>query len=268
MKSNITKILLASALCSTLNAFDFGAIANEVLKSQTTQEESVQTKSTTLSESTVTLGLKEALSIGVKYAVKELGAKDGYLNNKDVKIPLPQNLSNMETIIRKAGGEKIADDLINSMNNAATEATPKTASIFLDSIKNMSIEDAKGILAGNEDAATEYFQTNTTDKLKHMIKPIVQKSMQNNSVASYYDTFNSYYKQYGESYIQNNSVMNLAKNYGVDGFIPKSSDEKLDDYITNKAIDGLFKMVADKESQIRTDTVSQTTSLLKQVFSN
>lgn len=265
------KIILSSlVICSTLSfAFDLNSftkeIVNDITKTETKQD---QTVASSLSQDTVSKGLKEALKVGVNYATKTLGAQNGYLNNADVKIPLPENLQKAETLIRSAGGDKIADDLIKSMNNAATNAAPETAKIFIDAIEKINLEDAKKILAGDEHSATNYFKENTNEALRKLIKPIVNKTMQENSVSKYYDTFNTYYKQYGKEYVENSSVMNLAKNFGVDEYIPSSSDENLDDYVTNKAIDGLFKMISEKEASIRENPVEQTTSILKKVFGN
>jgi hypothetical protein len=263
-----SKILVASSIIlSTTFAYSFNLenIAKDVV--QNIKNDNSSTSNTTnLSNSTVSNGLKEALKVGVDYAVKNLGANNGYLDNSLVKIPLPQNLQKAEALVRKFGGEEIANDLIKSMNKAASKAAPKTAEIFVDAINKMTLEDATKILNGDKNAATQYFQTNTTSSLKQMIKPIIQETMSENSVAKYYDTFNSYYKQYGKQYVENSSVMNLAKGFGVDGYLPNSSDENLDDYVTQKAIDGLFKMIAQKEAAIRSNPIEQTTSILKQVF--
>ncbi len=268
---NKKAIISSLVLCSSLSfAFDFNALTKDVVdtltKDSANKEQTVTTSS--LSQDTISQGLKEALKVGVDYAVKNLGAENGYLNNSLVKIPLPENLQKIEAIIRKAGGDKIADDLINSMNSAATNAAPKTAEIFMNTIEKMSLEDAKKILAGDEHSATNYFQENTNDALKKMIKPIVIKTMEQNSVSTYYNSFNSYYKEYGKAYVDNSSVMNFAKSFGADKYIPSASDENLEDYVTNKAIDGLFKMIAQKEASIRENPVEQTTSLLKKVFGN
>lgn len=268
MKKNIicASIILSYSLAS---GFDLGSIAKEVINSTTkSSTNSTTTTSSTLSNSTVSSGLKEALKVGVNYAVKSLGSQNGYLNNSLVKIPLPENLQKAETLIRKAGGEKIANDLINSMNTAATNAAPETAEIFVKAIEKMSLTDATKILNGDKNAATGYFKTNTNSSLKEVIKPIIQKTMEENSVAKYYSAFNSYYKEYGKEYVNSTGVMNLAKNFGVDSYLPSSSDENLDDYVTQKAIDGLFTMIAQKEAAIRSNPVEQTTSLLKKVFGN
>lgn len=269
-KSTIIATLLLSSSLSF--AFDLGSITKTVLetvnKPSSTSNNTTSTANSNLDNSTVSKGLKEALKVGVNYAVTQLGANNGYLNNSLVKIPLPENLAKVETLIRKAGGEEVANNLINSMNEAATKAAPKTAEIFVSAIEKMSLSDAQNILAGKSDAATNYFKTNTTESLKKMISPIIQETMKENQVASYYDTANNFYKTNISNLVDTSSVTALAKNFGVDSYIPTSSDESLDDYVTNKAIDGLFKMIATKEAEIRTSPVAQTTSLLKQVFGN
>ncbi len=264
MLSILTSLTLVSSIAFS---FDLSSLANATIKTATQPSSSTKTTSA-LSESTVTSGLKEALKIGVNFGVKELSKKNGYLNNAQVKIPLPDKLAKVESVIRKVGGGKVADDLIKSMNDAATEAAPKTASIFIKAIETMSVQDAKNILAGNDQAATEYFQKHTTSSLQKMIKPIVQKSMQKNNVAKYYDACNEFYISHVKGVVENNSMMSMAKGFGADAYLPSDKDAKLDDFVTAKAIDGLFKMIANKEVQIRKDPLEQTTSLLKKVFGN
>ncbi len=251
------KSLLVLLFCwSTLIGFDFGSFVKETFES-TSESNGVKSSKNSLSSSTISDGLKEALSIGAKYAVDELGKEGGYLNNASVKIPLPENLAKAEDIIRGFGGDKVVDDFIESMNSAATDAAPKTIDIFLDAIKSMTLVDAKNILAGDEDAATDYFKTNTSNSLTKMILPIVQKTMQTNGVTKYYDSANSFYKS---------DIKSRAVEFGIGSFLPQESEENLDEYVTQKAIDGLFKMIAKKESEIRKDPVAQTTSLLREVF--
>ncbi len=249
------KILLSTILASSLMAFDIGGILNSA-KSLTTQN-STTTGTSNLDNSIVSSGLKEALQNGITFAVNELGKQNGYLNNPNVKIPLPQNLQRVESIIRKAGGDKIADDLILSMNSAASEAAPKTAEIFMNSISKMSLSDANAILNSGEHGATEYFKKTTTTDLTATIKPIIQKSIQNNSVAQYYDGANNLYK----STLGNSSIGALASSFGLG-----ASEENLDDFITTKAIDGLFFMIGEKEAAIRANPIEQTSTILKQVF--
>lgn len=260
-------ILASLLLSSTLSfAFDFKDITKSVLENVTNNNTKTNSVNSNLDNSTASSGLKEALKIGVNYAVKSLGANNGYLNNSLVKIPLPDNLAKAETLIRKVGGDEMANNLITSMNNAATKAAPKTADIFINAINNMSLIDAKNILAGGNNAATNYFKSNTTNSLKKMITPIIQETMKENQVASYYNTINNFYKSNVSSLVDTDSVKTLAKSFGVDSYIPSTSDKDLDEYVTNKAIEGLFKMIAQKEGQIRNNPAAQTTSLLKQVF--
>lgn len=266
-----TSIIVSLLLSSNMAfAFDFSSLANDILETTPAEKTTTESKqsSSTLSNSVVTDGLKSALKIGVDYGVKELSKKDGYLNNEKVRIPLPGNLAKAESLIRSAGGDKIADDLIDSMNAAATEAAPKTASIFIDAVDKMSMDDAKKILAGGDEAATEYFEAHTSTSLKELIKPIVQKSMADNDVAMYYDKATDFYKSNLKDTVESSSIMGMAKSYGADAYLPSESDEKLDDFVTNKAISGLFTMIGNKESEIREDPVAQTTSLLKSVFGN
>lgn len=268
--SIMTTLALSSSLAFSL---DFGGILQQKLSEavQTKKQEVAPTsvitgQASNLSNDTLAKGLKEALKNGVEYGVAQLGNDGGYLNNPNVKIPLPQNLAKTETIIRSVGGEKLADDLINSMNTAASKAAPKTATIFVNAIDKMSVDDAKTILNGNEHAATEYFQKHTTASLKEMIKPIIQKSMQENDVVKYYDIFSEYYGENAKNFIEDNSFMEMAKGFGADEYLPSSSDENLDDYVTEQAINGLFKMLAAKEAEIRKNPLAQTSSLLKEVF--
>lgn len=265
-KSLIVSSLLFSSVLTF--ALDLGSITKSVLDT-TQQINNGSTQTTTnnnLDNTTVSNGLKEALKTGVKFATTQLGANNGYLNNKAVRIPLPNNLSSAEGLIRKAGGDKMADDLINSMNSAASKAAPKTAEIFISAIDKMSLTDAQKILSGGNNAATEYFKANTTESLKKSIAPIIQETMKENQVAGYYDSVNNVFKSTTGGLTQNSGVMGMAKSFGVDSYIPGNSNESLDEFVTNKAIEGLFTMIAQKEAAIRTNPVEQTSSLLKQVF--
>src|SRR5574344_2870656 len=146
-KSIIATSLILSSIYA--NAFDLKGIASDVAKNviqnQTSSNSNINSN---LDNSTISSGLKEALKTGVNYAVSSLGKDGGYLNNSAVKIPLPNNLQNAEKLIRKAGGDKMVDDLILSMNSAASKAAPKTADIFMDAISKMSLDDAQKILRG------------------------------------------------------------------------------------------------------------------------
>ncbi|NOY72705.1 MAG: DUF4197 domain-containing protein [Gammaproteobacteria bacterium] len=229
-----------------------------------TQSDSNKTVSG-LSNSDMSGALKEALAKGVKFAVTDLGKKGGYLNNPLVTIPLPKNMKTAEKLIRKVGGEKYVDDLILALNRAAEEAAPKTAEVFLNSIKNMSITDAKNILAGNDDAATQYFKTNSTNNLTTIVTPIVKKSMENNNIAKYYNSFQSFYKK-KSGILQNDTVSSLTSKFGVDDYLPGQKDDNIESYVTNKSIEGLMTMIAKKEKEIRDNPIMRNSDLLKKVF--
>jgi len=269
------KILLATSLlgATMVNASwsdSLGSIMDKVQKVQETTSPKTTTSSKSsanaLSSTDMNGALKQALNVGVDYAVKSLGAKNGYLNNSLVKIGLPKNLEKTASLVRKVGGGKYVDDLILSLNNAATQAAPKTAKIFSDSITKMSIDDAKKILSGGDDAATKYFKENTTKQLQATIAPIVKKSMENNSVAKYYKAFQSFYKS-NAGVLKNDTVSALANSFGYGSALPSDKDEDLDGYVTNKAIDGLMIMIAQKEKAIRANPMMQSSSLIKKVFS-
>ena len=241
-KSIIVSTLILSS--SLTFAFDLGSIAKSVVdnvtKEQTSTQATTSEKATTnttntstsnISDSTVTSGLKEALKTGVNYAVTQLGSSNGYLDNSAVKIPLPDNLAKAETLLRSVGGNQMADNLINSMNTAASKAAPKTAEVFVNAIDKMSVTDAQAILSGGNEAATNYFKANTSDSLKKLIAPIIQETMKENQVATYYDTVNNLYKSSAKGLVDNSGVMGMAKSFGVDSYIPGSSDESLDEYI-------------------------------------
>jgi len=250
-------------------AFSFSDLTDTIVKEA---KEVVKTQSassaSSLSNDTIIKGLKEALNKGVKSAVTTLGANNGYLDNSEVKIPLPSNLEKAKVLISKIGGESYINDLEKAMNDAATQAAPKTAKILGDSIAKMSITDASNILKGAPNSATKYFKTNTLESLKTLITPIIKETMATNDVASYYSSFNSFYKENVKSYVDSSSLTSYAKSLGVDSYIPGSSDESLDEYIVNKALDGLFLMIEKEEKAIRENPVERTTQILKDVFTN
>jgi Ca2+-binding EF-hand superfamily protein len=130
----------------------------------------------------------------------------------------------------------------------------------------MNITDAQNILAGSDNAATEYFRKNSTQELVSVIKPIIKESMSKANVAKYYQMFQSFYKS-NSGVLQNKSISALSKKFGLDSYLPSSKDEDLDGYVTNQAINGLMTMIAEKEKDIRANPLIQNSNLLKKVFS-
>ncbi|MGE5894413.1 MAG: DUF4197 family protein [bacterium] len=195
--------------------------------------------------STIISGLKEALTIGTDKAVKEVSRVDGYFGNEMIKILMPEDLQKVAAILGKAGFQKQVDDFVLSMNRAAEEAAPRAAPIFVDAIKGMSIADAGKILRGGDTAATDYFKVKTSAKLSEAFKPIISSSMNDVGVTRSYKAM-------------------MAK-YEVLPFVDRVSID-LDQYVTDKSLEGLFSMVGREEKKIRTDPAARVTDLLKQVF--
>lgn len=190
--------------------------------------------------------LKQALTQGAETAVSNLGKENGYLGNDKVRIPLPGSLQKVDSLLRTVGMGKYADDLITSMNRAAEAAVPEARNLLVGAVRNMSVDDARGILTGGNDAATQYFRNKTETALTAKFKPIVEKSMQKVQLAQKYDQF-------------------AAKGAAL-GLVDQR-DARMDDYITRKALDGLFLMMAEQEKAIRANPLEATGALAKKVFS-
>jgi hypothetical protein len=207
-----------------------------------------------LSQEQLVGALKEALSNGLQHAVSELGHPDGFLTNLDVKIPMPERLVVVEKTLHSLKQDKLANDFVTSMNRAAEQAVPVATEVFIDAVRNMSIDDAKAILTGPNDAATKYFKRTTSTNLYARFHPIVQKATASTGVTS------TYKKMTAAAGGSSNSLMKgLGNLMGSDAM-------DVDSYVTNKALDGLFKMVADEEAKIRANPAARTTDLLQKVF--
>jgi RNA binding exosome subunit len=196
-------------------------------------------------DSTIASGLKEALSIGTENAVNNVSRVDGYFGNQMIKILMPEKIQKVADVLRQVGYQKEVDDFVLSMNRAAEKAAPKAMSFFVDAIKEMTFEDARGILNGGDTSATEFFKRKTHDKIYDAFKPIISSSMDEVGVTR------SYKEMMGK--------------YETIPFMGKESVD-LDHYVTNKAMDGLFYMVGQEEKKIRTDPAARVTDLLKSVF--
>jgi hypothetical protein len=199
----------------------------------------------TLTNDEIIAGLKEALEVGTEKAVALVSQADGYYANPDIKIPLPESVQKVEKILRAAGyGEKV-DSFELSMNRAAERAAPEAKSIFGDAISEMSFEDAGKILNGRDNEATLYFEDKTSGRLQELFKPIVKDSMGEVGVTRSFQDLNAK----AES-------MPFGKRLSFD----------LDQYVTDGALKGLFKMLAEQERQIRTQPAARVTDLLQKVF--
>ena len=222
-----------------LTAFPVSAQLDRILKGLGIGEKSG------LSDAKISSGLKEALQIGTDNAVRFTGKKDGYFLNQAIKILMPEKLRRFEKGLRAVGYGPEVDEFILSMNRAAEKAAPFAKQIFWDAIGEMTFDDARRILSGNETAATDYFKSRTTNKLIDVFKPIVGKAMNEVGVT----------RQYRE----------LVGRYENIPFVKKETFD-LDHYVVNKALDGLFHMVGEEEKKIRKNPTARTTELLKEVF--
>ena len=198
-----------------------------------------------LTNETVVSGLKEALRIGSGNAVSLNGKVDGYFKNAAIKILMPEKLKSLEKGLRLAGQSRQVDEFVLSMNRAAERAAPFAKDIFWGAIKRMTFSDATRILKGGESAATDYFREATTEELTTAFQPIVTQSMESIGVTRQYKV--------------------LAGRYNALPFV-KSQAFDLDRYVVDKALDGLFYVLAEEERKIRTDPAARVTDLLRTVF--
>lgn len=198
-----------------------------------------------LSEEKIVAGLKEALNIGTENSVKSTGCRDGYFGNEAIKILMPEKMQKVESTFRKIGLNSAMDEFILSMNRAAESAAPHAKQIFLDAITEMSFDDAHKILKGSDTAATDYFRDQTSSRLIKAFQPVV-----NNATDEFGVT-----KKYKE----------LEKQITAIPFI-KVETIDIDQYVVEKALDGLFHVLGEEESKIRTDPAARVTELLREVF--
>jgi hypothetical protein len=189
--------------------------------------------------------LKGALERGTRAAVEQLGRENGFYGDGRVRIPLPESLRRAEKNMRRFGMGRYADELHLALNRAAEAAAPEAQALFVDAVKKMSVQDAKGILTGGDTAATEYFRRTTAEPLRQRFLPIVQRATAQVGLAQKYNEYAS---------------------YGVRVGLVSAADANLDAYVTQKALDGLYFMVAEEEKKIRKDPVGTASSLLKKVF--
>ena len=198
-----------------------------------------------LSDVKVGDALKEALQVGTENTVSLTGRPDGYFMNEAIKIMMPEKLRTLEKGLRAVGYGPQVDEFVLSMNRAAEKAAPLSKQILLDSIGEMTFDDARKILAGSETAATDYFKGKTRDKLTAAFRPIVDKTMNEVGVTQQYKS--------------------LVGRFQAIPFV-KSELFDIDSYVVGKALDGLFNVLGEEERKIRTNPAAQVTDLLKEVF--
>lgn len=198
-----------------------------------------------LSQTDASGGLKDALTQGAKVAVQQLGKPGGFSNNPDVRIELPGNLGKAAKTMKMMGMGAQVEQLEASMNKAAEAAVPQAQALLVDSVKKMTVQDAKSILAGPNDAATQYLNKTSREQIRAKFLPIVKQATDQVGLA----------KQY-------NSFAGQAASFGV--IDAKSAN--IENYVTEQALDGLFAMIAEQEASIRENPAGAATSLAKKVF--
>jgi hypothetical protein len=198
-----------------------------------------------LDDTTIIKGLKEALSIGTERAVKVVSQQNGYFGNQLIKVLMPEKMRNVADMLGKVGFQRQVDDFVLSMNRAAERAAPTAVEFFVGAIKEMTFADARQILNGGNTAATEYFKAKTSAKIHHAFQPLVARSLNDVGTTRIYKNMMATYKS-------------------IPFTSPTSFD--LDQYVTTKAVDGLFTTLGEEEKKIRANPAARTTELLRRVF--
>lgn len=239
MKHFFTLMLLISTICLT-------SCAQKVNWDKVKSEGSkVLNQNTALTNDEIIKGLKEALTIGSQNSSQLASKVDAYYKNPKLFIPFPPEAQKIESTLRKYGQDKLVNDFILTLNRAAEEAAKEAGPIFIDAVKKMTINDGLNILNGSNDAATRYLKTNTNAQLQAKFKPVIERALAKVNATRYWgDIINTY-----------NKIPTVQK-----------MNPDLASYATGKAVDGLFVLVAQEETKIRTDPAARVTEILKKVF--
>ena len=232
-------VVLVSAFSSPLHASFLEDISRGLGHSDTA--------GSSLDTPTIAKGLKEALALGTARAVKTVSQRDGYFGNSMIRIMVPERIKMATDLLSKFGFQSQVDEFVLSMNRAAEKAAPMATDYFVSAVREMTIEDARKILQGGDTSATEYFKEKTGQKIHTAFKPVIQSSMQDVGVARSY-----------------NNMLSRLNTIPLGSAAVGSLD--LEEYVTTKAVDGLFYMVGEEEKRIRTDPAARATELLRKVF--
>jgi len=243
----ITTVLIAAPMFSKIESFQSNAQRGGV-----NLQNVINTGNTILNGGGVKLtndevvkGLKEALNVGINKSVDKASAVNGFFKNPAIFIPFPKDVEKVKTTLSSVGMKPQLDKFVETLNRAAEIAAKDATPIFINAITSMSLTDGISILKGNETAATTYLKTNTNDQLKIKFLPVVKNALQKVQITKYWNPLASKYNKLP---------------------MTKKVNPNLEDYVTNKAIEGLFKLVGDEESKIRKDPASRVSDLLKKVF--
>ena len=198
-----------------------------------------------ISRADATAGVKAALEQGSAAAVASLGSADGFLGNPKVRIPLPEGLKQAERVMKLMGRQQEFDALVVSINRAAEAAIPQAKPLLMSAIKSMTVTDAKAILAGGDDSVTRFFRDKTEKSLAQKFLPIVKQTTDRSGLARQY-----------------NSIAGQAASFGA----IDANEARIEDYVTARAMSGLFLMIAEQERAIRQDPVGTGSAILRKVF--
>jgi len=240
------KLVLLTALSFSYSLIfaQTGGLNGLLKKASSTVSGTNSTSGSSLSTDQIVAGLKEALNVGAQNSASKLSAADGFFKDAAVKILMPDEAKKVESTLRSMGMGKLVDDAILSVNRAAEDASKTAAPIFVNAVKSMSVKDALGILQGADTAATSYLRKTTNTDLTASFKPVIEQSLQKTNATKYWsEVFTAYNK------------VSLKK-----------VDPDLTNYVTSKALNGIFYYVGEEEKKIRTNPTAQVTDILKQVF--
>lgn len=200
-----------------------------------------------LSNEDITAGLREALKVGSQRVVQQVGRPDGFNADPEIHIPLPGALQDVQSVLKRVGMAGLADDLELKLNRGAEAAAPEAKALFINAISEMTLDDARKIYDGPNDAATRYFQSKMTPALARRMAPIVDQSLAEVGAVKSYDA--------------------MIDQYKAIPFVPDVKSD-LTGYVVEKAMDGLFYYIAQEEAAIRENPAARTTELLQKVFGN
>jgi hypothetical protein len=223
------------------------SLTDTISKSKTSVTGASSATTAGLTDSEMITGLKDALGVSIERTISQLGSTNGFLGNSMVRIAVPEKLQMVAGGLRKVGQGSLVDSFETSMNRAAEQAVPATADIFSEAIKEMSFADAQAIVTGPDNAATTYFEDTTRTSLFERIKPIVQAETSRVGVTGYYKAMED-------------------KASAMLPLISRGRSTDLDSYVTDSALDGLFKVMAQYEKDIRANPAARTTDMLQKVF--
>ena len=254
-KLTLLSLLLSATLAANTSHAGWGNLLDSVkkkggdlLQQQTKGDGDSNLSSSSLSSDTLINGLRDALAIGSERAIKQISADGGYLNDQQIRVPLPAGLNKVAGTLRQFGMGKLLDQFEQSINRAAERAAPQATEILVNNIRSMNFEDALKIYQGEDDAATQYFRAKAGPQIAALFKPEVSSALNEVGATRYYN--------------------HLASQAAQLQIIGKQFNGDLTSHVTSAALDGLFLKIAAQEKLIRQDPAARKTDMLKQLWNN